>query len=323
MKKLIIGSVFGTLAALFATSSMAADCEGKTPYVIYYATHAIPDPFWEILHKGAVDGAADMCLEIKWTQDVDFSVTTTIERMETAIAEKPDMLVITATDATAMRATLERAKADGIPVIAVNVSDPAPALEKVPYLIYIGADEYQIGVAGANEVLKVGKPELAACFNAFPGHVGLETLCKGWADTFAAQGVKAEQIDASGSATDADAALSAFHTANPNLGAIFTVSDSQSNFGVAHKFIQDNSLVGKVQLVTYNASSAVRDGIMDGSVLAGIDQQGYLQGYLPAVLARGYLDAGLMPGSDILTGPGVVNKSNIDAVIAGAAKGLR
>jgi len=62
---------------------------------------------------------------------------------------------------------------------------------------------------------------------------------------------------------------------------------------------------------------------MAGEVLAGINQQGYLQGYLPAILARGYLDAGLMPGSNILTGPGVVNASNIDAVIVGAEAGMR
>ena len=178
--------------------------------------------------------AADACLDFNWTQDVDFSVATTIERMETAIAEKPDMLVITATDAQAMRPTLEKAKAAGIPVIAVNVADPAPKLEKVPYLIYVGADQYQIGVAGANEVLAKGKPELAACFNAFPGHVGLELLCGGWADTFKAAGVKSEQIDASGSATDAEAALSAFMTKNENLGAVFTVSDAENNFGVAY-----------------------------------------------------------------------------------------
>ena len=161
------------------TASAADNCQGKTKHSIYFATHAIPDPFWEILKRGTEQGAKDACLDFKWTQDVNFSVQTTIERMETAIAEKPDMLVITATDAQAMRPTLERAKAAGIPVIAVNVADPAPKLQRVPYLIYIGADQYQIGVAGANEVLAKGKPALAACFNAFPGHVGLEQLCAG------------------------------------------------------------------------------------------------------------------------------------------------
>lgn len=323
MKKLIVAVALLTILATSQAVFSADNCAGREKHTIYYATHAIPDPFWETLKRGAEQGAKDMCLDFKWTQDVTFSVTTTIERMETALAEKPDMLVITATDPQAMRPTLERAKSDGIPVIAVNVADTAPKLERVPYLIYVGADQYQIGVAGAQEVLKLGKPKLAACFNAFPGHVGLEQLCAGWGDTFKEAGVKAEQIDASGSATDAEAALSAYITKNPKLGAVFTVSDAENNFGVALQYLRKNKLLKKVKLVTFNASESVRKAIKAGEVLAGIDQQGYLQGYLPAVLARGYLDAGLMPGSDILTGPGVVNADNIDAVIAGAAKGMR
>jgi simple sugar transport system substrate-binding protein len=314
---------FVAVAGSQAAAAAADNCAGKAKHSIYYATHAIPDPFWAILKRGAEQGAKDACLDFKWTQDVNFSVQTTIERMETAIAEKPDMLVITATDAQAMRPTLERAKAAGIPVIAVNVADPAPKLERLPYLIYIGADQYQIGVAGANEVLAKDKPKLAACFNAFPGHVGLELLCAGWADTFKKAGVKAEQIDAHGSATDAEAALTAYLTKNPDLGAIFTVSDAENNFGVALATLKKQNLIGKVDLVTFNASAAVIASIQAGETLAGIDQQGYLQGYLPAILTRLYLDAGLMPGADILTGPGVVNKSNLDAVIAGAKAGLR
>jgi len=136
-------------------------------------------------------------------------------------------------------------------------------------------------------------------------------------------GVKAEQIDAHGGAAEAEAALSAYADKDPNLGAIFTVSDAENNFGVALGFLKKQKLVGKVQLVTFNASKAVRNSIAAGETLAGIDQQGFLQGYLPALLARGYLDAGLMPGSDILTGPSVVNKGNLAAVEAGAKAGMR
>ena len=322
MNRLVLFAT-ATCVTLGATGMAMAECEGKEPFRIYYATHAIPDPFWAILKRGSEDGSRDMCLEYEWTQDVTFSVETTIERMETAIATQPDMLVITATDPDAMRPTLERAQADGIPVIAVNTPDPAPALEKVPYLIYIGADQYKIGEAGALEVLKVGTPGRAACFNAFPGHVGLSQLCQGWGDAMASSGVGSDVIDASGSATDAEAALSAYITRNEDLGAIFTVSDAENNFGVALNYLRNEGMLDDVKLVTFNASEAVREAILAGEVLAGIDQQGYLQGYLPAVLARGYLDAGLMPGSDILTGPGVVNASNINAVIAGAEKGMR
>ncbi len=40
----------------------------------------------------------------------------------------------------------------------------------------------------------------------------------------------------------------------------------------------------------------------------------YMQGYLPAVLTRAYLDYGMMPGSDILTGPALIDGSNIELV---------
>ncbi|MEO8748758.1 MAG: substrate-binding domain-containing protein, partial [Allobranchiibius sp.] len=107
------------------------------------------------MKRGAEQGAADNCLKMKWTQDEKFSIETTIDRMETAISEKPDLLVFTATAPDAMRPTFEKAKAAGIPVIVINTLDPAPKDQRVPYLIGIGADLYASGVAAAQEVLKV------------------------------------------------------------------------------------------------------------------------------------------------------------------------
>src|SRR5262249_14881411 len=126
----------GTVLIALGTAAIAADnCEGRKRYSIYFATHAIPHPFWSCVEARAKNGAEDACLDYKWTQDVQFSVATTIDRMEAAIAEKPDMLVITATDPTAMRPTVERAQKAGIPVIAINVADTAPRDKRLPYLV--------------------------------------------------------------------------------------------------------------------------------------------------------------------------------------------
>ena len=76
-------------------------------------------------------------------------------------------------------------------------------------------------------------------------------------------------------------------------------------------------------LTTFDMNEEILAAIRSGETLAAIDQQPYLQGYLASVLARQYLDAGLMPGRDILTGPGVVNAANIDKVLAGADLGRR
>jgi simple sugar transport system substrate-binding protein len=120
------GLAFGLTAVSGLASAAATDhCAGRKPYLIYYATHAIAEPVWATVKRGAEQGAADNCLKIKWTQDQTFSIETTIDRMETAISEKPDLLVFTATDPVAMRPTFEKAREAGIPVIAINTLDPA------------------------------------------------------------------------------------------------------------------------------------------------------------------------------------------------------
>ena len=113
----------------------------------------------DVLEAGAKQGAADACLDYTWTQDVAFSVASTIERIEQAIAERPDMLVVSLADPVAMKTGASRRRlAAGIPVISVNVPDPAPRGERLPYLIYIGPDEHEGGVEAARLVLAEGTP---------------------------------------------------------------------------------------------------------------------------------------------------------------------
>ena len=81
-------SIFLTFICLFAAKSFAVtdlkvtndNCEYKKPAVVYFATHAIAHPFWTIVENGAMEGARDACITLKWTEDVNFSVQTTIER---------------------------------------------------------------------------------------------------------------------------------------------------------------------------------------------------------------------------------------------------
>jgi simple sugar transport system substrate-binding protein len=66
------------------------------------------------------------------------------------------------------------------------------------------------------------------------------------------------------------------------------------------------------------------DRIKDGSQLFVIDQQPYLQGYIAVSLLNGFVNYGLdLPTKPILTGPGIVNKDNVDTTIAGAQAGAR
>ena len=65
------------------------------------------------------------------------------------------------------------------------------------------------------------------------------------------------------------------------------------------------------------------ESIRDGKMAFAIDQQQYLQGYLPVVLLLNYIRYGVMPGANVLTGPGFVTKDNAAKVIAWAKAGYR
>jgi len=307
-----------TFATIWSTGASAQDrCAGKKPYLIYYATHAIAEPVWATVKRGAEDGAADNCLKIKWTQDEKFSIETTINRMETAITEKPDLLVITATDPKAMRPTIEKAAAAGIPMIAINSLDPAPRNERVPYLIGIGADLYQSGVAAAEQVLKKNPhPKRGLVPNHVPGHVGLEQMAKGFTDTLAKAGAATEVIALGTDTSQASATISNYFLAHPDTDAVFCMNAGPYCFETVLDVARRENLGAgdKLSLVTFDVSPALLDAIGKGEAIAGIDQLMYLQGYLPAVLARNYLDYGMMPEADIITGPAIIDKSNLDKV---------
>ncbi len=304
------------LLLLAAGSAVAADhCEGRKPYLIYYATHAIAEPVWETVRKGAEQGALDNCLEIKWTQDQTFSIETTINRMETAITEKPDLLVITATDPTAMRPTIEKAKAAGIPMIAINSLDSAPKDKRVPYLIGIGADLYQSGVAAAKEVLKKNpNVKHGVVPNHVPGHAGLEAMAKGFNDTLIAAGAKSETIALSTDTAQIAATIDNYFLANPDTDAVFCMNAGPFCFETVLDVERKAGISKKVANVSFDISPTLLDAIGSDEAVAGIDQLMYLQGYLPAVIARNYLDYGMLPDADIITGPAIIDKSNIDKV---------
>ncbi|MBY5460838.1 substrate-binding domain-containing protein [Rhizobium leguminosarum] len=304
------------LLLLAAGSAVAADhCEGRKPYLIYYATHAIAEPVWETVRKGAEQGALDNCLEIKWTQDQTFSIETTINRMETAITEKPDLLVITATDPTAMRPTIEKAKAAGIPMIAINSLDSAPKDKRVPYLIGIGADLYQSGVAAAKEVLKKNpNVKHGVVPNHVPGHAGLEAMAKGFNDTLIAAGAKSETIALSTDTAQIAATIDNYFLANPDTDAVFCMNAGPFCFETVLDVERKAGISKKVANVSFDISPTLLDAVASDEAVAGIDQLMYLQGYLPAVIGRNYLDYGMLPDADIITGPAIIDKSNLDKV---------
>jgi simple sugar transport system substrate-binding protein len=88
--------------------------------------------------------------------------------------------------------------------------------------------------------------------------------------------------------------------------------------------VQDAGVTDTVKIATFDLSPEVLTGIQDGTVLFAIDQQQYMQGYLPIVFLTLYQRNGNTVAQDIvMTGPGFVDQSNVDLVVDLTEAGTR
>jgi simple sugar transport system substrate-binding protein len=291
-------------------------------YKIYVVSHGGPaDPFWGVVMKGVKDAAAKFGVTAYYLGPEKFSIKEFIDLLESAIAKKPDGLVVTITNPIALDEPLRRAIKMGIPVIAINVPDDRPPEKAIPYLCYVGMDEYLAGVYAARRMLQEFTPKRAVIAIHEPGHAGLEARAKGISDVLEEKKIPVEKLDIGTDPTKALTTLKAYLQKYPDTDAIFTLGPLGAHPAI--QLVEEEKLVGKVKIGAIDLTTKITDAIKRGVVVFTIDQQQYLQGYLPILFLKLYLDYGLIPQEKVLTGPLVVDKRNVDKVEETVKKGYR
>jgi simple sugar transport system substrate-binding protein len=276
--------------------------------VFYYVPHAgAGDPFWATQQLGWNTACQQLGVKGIFTAPVKFSVQEQVNMLESAISAHPDGIATTISSDTAFEAPLERAKELGIPVIAVNIEDYTPPY--VPYLAYIGQDEFTVGSALANRVLKDFTPKRAVIGIHQPGLTCLELRAKGIMDVFKAKGIPVEKIDITPEPTQALEILKAYLKKNPDTDMIFTLGPLGAHPAI--DLVEEQNLVGKVKLATCDVSEKILDAIKNGEMICAIAQQPFMQGYLAAVWLYLHVEYGFLPPAKMPTGPTVIDKNNI------------
>ena len=109
---------------------------------------------------------------------------------------------------------------------------------------------------------------------------------------------------------------------NPDIDGVITLSAGVSD--AAALAIQQAGRSGAVTLGTFDMNQAVLNRIQSGEQTFAIDQQPYLQSLLAVTLLHSALRFGTdLPTAPVLTGPGIVDASNIESTLAGVALGAR
>ncbi len=95
--------------------------------------------------------------------------------------------------------------------------------------------------------------------------------------------------------------------------------------GPALEAIRRDHLSGRVRYATFGLTPQVLNAVRSGQIAFAIDQQEYLQGYLPIVLLTEYHLYGVLPdqGHLVSTGPVFITRQNASRVLELINQGVR
>jgi simple sugar transport system substrate-binding protein len=279
-------------------------------------THSDEGSFWSVVKKGAQQAAKDEGVKLIWSPSNN-DPQKEAQLIDAAVSQKVDGLAVSVPNADAIRSSLAKAKAAGIPIITLNsgVDD----YKKLGAITHVGQTEEIAGKA-AGAKLKAAGATKVLCVIHEQNNIGLTQRCQGVKEGF---GGNVTNIQVKGTADiattqteiksklQADKSFDAVIALNPDIASATVTAVKGAN--------------SKAKIATFDLSPDVIKDIKNGTVLFAVDQQQYLQGYLPIVFLKLFkTNANTVGGGQpVLTGPGFVDKSNAATVEKLAGQGTR
>ena len=295
MKKILLTFV----AIVFVTSSAFAE-----RYVM--VTHGEGnDPFWPVVQKGGEDAARAIGADFEYIYNPSADMADMASSIQAAAATSPDGMVISLPDPDSLGAAIKAAVAAGVPVITMNSGLESSA--SLGALMHVGQPEYLAGQSAGARAKAEGATK-ALCMIQEAYNTALVDRCEGYGEA-----VPMEFTDTTSDPATIQTRATAALQANPDVDAILSVGPHVCD--AVSKALDDLGMT--VHHSCFDLSPAVMDLINAGKVAFTIDQQQRLQGYVPIIVLHLYnTGAGLLPGANIPSGPGFVDKSNASSVAA-------
>ena len=289
--------------------------QGKYGYKIAVVTHGSSgDAFWSIVKAGAQKAGTDLGDTVTYESDGDPQKQAQL--IDAAVNQKVDGLVVSMANPGALKASIQKAVAAGIPVITINSG--ASESKNVGALSHIGQDESVAGNAvGAN--LKAAGVKNVICVIQEAGNVGLEERCNGVKASLGGT-VTNIQVD-NNNLPAAQATIKAKLQTDKSIDGVVTLG-GQVAIVASNAITEANSTA---KLATFDLNADVAKGVSSGKILFAVDQQPFLQGYLGVqmlTLYKSNLNV-LGGGQTVLTGPTLVTKDNAAQIEKLAAAGTR
>src|SRR5271165_6401234 len=298
--------------ALLAGGLGAAKADDK-PLSIYFVGCSAPTGFHGYLARGAEEAGKNLGVKVTYIYPDQLTIPNQVQKIEEAIAAKANGIALCefAQD-SAYADVAARAKEAGI-AFGSAAAPPAGSQVRDPndfFLFRTGSDEKAAGALTGKRLIAMGVKGRVVVDDQQPG----DATCRDRADSEIAAlkgaGITADFLEASMDPGQESEALVNYLRKNPDTAAATSVCNISAGLLTA------KSDSGKKDLIItgYDLDPGALAAIQDGRQAFTIDQQQFWRGYMPVLLLTHYIKYGLLEANYFLTGPTIVDKSNIASV---------
>jgi simple sugar transport system substrate-binding protein len=314
MKSLVTGLAAAAVLALAAAAPASA--QQSNTRIIVVSHGQANDPFWSVVKNGVQSAGKDMNVQVDYRAPETFDMVAMGQLIDAAVNQNPAGLVVSIPDASALSPSIKKAVAAGIPVISMNSgSDVSKGLGA---LLHVGQDELDAGKAAGAKLKEMGG-KTGLCVNHEVGNVALDLRCKGFSEGF---GGKVTVLPVSNDPTEIRSKVKAALSSDTSIDTILALGASLAGEPTVAA-VKDVGKTSSVRVASFDLSPSFLKSVAAGDAAFAIDQQQYLQGYLPVVFLALNAKYGLIPGGNVPSGPNLITKDKANQVVDLAAKGIR
>jgi len=281
-------------------------------YNFVFVNHVTTNPFFVPTQYGIEDAQALLGTTSQWTGSEESVVSQMVGAMETAISGNADGIAVSVVDPEAFNDPIQSALDEDIPVIAYNANGKGPGTN--PALAYVGQDLFESGVEMGNRIVEIVDEGLVALFIATPGQLNIQPRIDGAKQAIEDSGANIEiaQVTTGAEVTEERSRIEAWYNGHKDVAGMFAV-DAGSTQGIAQIMEQFGLAEQGVRAGGYDLLPEILMLMKDGHIDFTIDQQPYLQGFLPIMQMYLYkLSGGVTGPAETNTGLIFVTPETVD-----------
>jgi simple sugar transport system substrate-binding protein len=270
--------------------------------------------FWAIIRNGVDAAARRLDVLVDYQSPDVFSVERMSELIDQAVATKPDGLVVSI-PSDGLEPAIRRAVKTGIPVVSINSG--SDVFRQLGVLVHVGQVEDRAGLEAGRRLADAGVRN-ALCLNQDAENAGVGARCKGLTKAMREVGGRAGVLPI----VDDDPQTPSLIAAAVKSGGVDGVlaTNSLGGLAAAKGLAQTGVKIG-----TFDLGPDVLKAVEAGAIGFAVDQQAYLQGYLPIEMLALRARYGILPSQHdvVATGPNFVTRDNAAQALELSERSIR